>query len=187
MFRGGPHRALLTEVFRSNTVGRVLRASPRLTGEPLPTSVGGDAHIAPPIGVNAPTFCTVSGSGAGAETILNLGHVLLKPYLPTGKEVKKPSGFLRIFGYFLCAQKVTRRGHGHADSATDPVKTQKKPPQQKCCGGWHPMQCIGLCPARPCKPSYNLHRVQQVGCLQHASPLPTSSRIRQPGGLRSTH
>ena len=106
MFRGGPHRALPTEVFRSNTVGRVLRASPRLTGEPLPTSVGGDAHIAPPIGVNAPTFCTVSGSGAGAETILNLGHVLLKLYLPTGKEVKKPSGFLRIFGYFLCAQKV---------------------------------------------------------------------------------
>ena len=123
----------------------------------------------------------------GAETILNLGHVLLKPYLPTGKEVKKPSGFLRIFGYFLCAQKAPRRRHGHADSATDPVKTQKKPPQQKCCGGWHPMQCIGLCPARPCKPSYNLHRVQQVGCLQHASPLPTSSRIRQPGGLRSTH
>ena len=66
-------------------------------------------------------------------------------------------------------------------------KNTKKPPQQKCCGGWHPMQCIGLCPARPCKPSYNLHRVQQVGCLQHASPLPTSSRIRQPGGLRSTH
>ena len=125
MFRGGPHRALPTEVFRLNTVGRVLRAPPRLTGEPLPTSVGGDAHIAPPIGVNAPTFCTVSGSGAGAETILNLGHVLLKPYLPTGKEVKKPSGFLRIFGYFLCAQKVTRQGHGHADSATDPVKTQK--------------------------------------------------------------
>ena len=103
MFRGGPHRALPTEVFRLNTVGRVLRAPPRLTGEPLPTSVGGDAHIAPPIGVNAPTFCTVSGSGAGAETILNLGHVLLKPYLPTGKEVKKPSGFLRIFEYFLCA------------------------------------------------------------------------------------
>ncbi len=66
-------------------------------------------------------------------------------------------------------------------------KNTKKPPQQKCCGGWHPMQCIGLCPARPCKPSYNLHRVQQVGCLQHASPLPTSSRRRQPGGLRSTH
>ena len=61
----------------------------------------------------------------GAETILNLGHVLLKPYLPTGKEVKKPSGFLRIFGYFLCAQKVPRRRHGHADFTTDPVKTQK--------------------------------------------------------------
>ena len=76
-------------------------------------------------GVNAPTFCTVSGSGAGAETILNLGHVLLKPYLPTGKEVKKPSGFLRIFGYFLCAQKVTRRRHGPADFTTNSVKTQK--------------------------------------------------------------
>lgn len=125
MFRGGPHRAIPTEVFRLNTVGRVLRAPPRLTGEPLPTSVGGDAHIAPPIGVNAPTFCTVSGSGVGAETILNLGHVLLKPYLPTGKEVKKPSGFLRIFGYFLCAQKGTRQGHGPADFTTNslPKKT----------------------------------------------------------------
>ena len=119
MFRGGPHRTLPAEVFWLNTVGRVLRAPPRLTGKPLPTSVGGDAHFAPPIGVNAPTFCTVSGSGAGAETILNLGHVLLKPYLPTGKEVKKPSGFLRIFGYFLCAQKVTRRGHGPADFTTN--------------------------------------------------------------------
>ena len=113
-----------TEFFQPKIVGRGPCAPPHLTGNPLPTSVGGDTHIAPPIGVNAPTFCTVSGSGAGAETILNLGHVLLKPYLPTGKEVKKPSGFLRIFGYFLCAQKVPRRRHGPADFTSN--SPQKK-------------------------------------------------------------
>ena len=32
----------------------------------------------PAIGVNAPTFCMFSGSGANAETILPLGHVLPK-------------------------------------------------------------------------------------------------------------
>ena len=31
-------------------------------------------------------------------------------------------GFLRIFGDFLCAQKVTRRRHGQADSATSHAK-----------------------------------------------------------------
>ena len=47
LFRGGPHRALPTEVFRLNTVGRVLRAPPRLTGKPLPTSVGGRCPLRP--------------------------------------------------------------------------------------------------------------------------------------------
>ena len=94
-------------------------ATSLLPGELLATAEGGDANIDPPLGVNDPTLCTVSGSGAVGETLLNLGQVLLKPYLPTGKEVKKPSGFLRIFGYFLCAQKVTRRRHGHADFTTN--------------------------------------------------------------------
>ena len=54
-----------------------------------------------------------------AEPILNLGHVLPIPYLPTEKEVKKPCGFLRIFGYFLCAQKVPKdaqEAHGFLTS-----------------------------------------------------------------------
>ena len=32
----------------------------------------GDAHIAPPIGAQSPIFQNISGSGAGAETILDL-------------------------------------------------------------------------------------------------------------------
>mgnify|MGYP007021780059 CR=1 FL=1 len=85
-----------------------------------------------------PTFHIVSGSGAGAETILNLGHVLLKPYLPTGKEVKKPSGFLRIFGSFLCAQKGTRRRHGPANFTTN---SPKKEPD-RC--GHRPLQILWI-------------------------------------------
>ena len=100
--------------------------------------VGGDAHIAPPVGATAFTFQSVSGSGAEGETILNLGHVLPIPYLPTQKEVKKPCGFLRIFGYFLCAQKVPHRRHGHADSTAssqpkhrNPISSHRRKPSRR--------------------------------------------------------
>lgn len=56
-----------------------------------------------------PTFHTVSGSGAGGETIQSLGHVLQISRLSTKKEVQKPYGFWRAFGYFSHAGKVTRR------------------------------------------------------------------------------
>ena len=61
------------------------------------------------------------------QTILHLGHVLPIPYLPTEKEVKKPCGFLHIFGYFLCALKVPRRRHGHADSIASPQLKHRNP------------------------------------------------------------
>ena len=41
------------------------------------------------------------------------------------------------------------------------------------------------CPAPAVWPRYNLHQNGQVGRLRLASPLPTSSRRRQPGGLRT--
>ena len=78
-----------------------------------------------PKGTRAPKFCKVSGSGAGGRTILNLGIVLPKPHMPTGKEVQKPCGFWRAFGYFSRAGKVPRRRHGPADSTTN--LTQKYP------------------------------------------------------------
>ena len=42
----------------------------------------------------------MSGSGAGGETILHFDHVLPKPYLPTGKEVKKPWFLARFWVLF---------------------------------------------------------------------------------------
>ena len=56
-----------------------------------------------------PTFHTVSGSGAGGETIQSLGHVLQISRLSTKKEVQKPYGFWRAFGYFSRVGKVPRR------------------------------------------------------------------------------
>ena len=45
------------------------------------------------------------------------------------KRKSRNLGFLRIFGDFLCAQKVTRRRHGHADSPTNsPPKTHDSQP-----------------------------------------------------------
>ena len=41
-----------TEFFRPKIVGRGPCAPPHLTGNPLPTSVGGDTHIAPPFDQN---------------------------------------------------------------------------------------------------------------------------------------
>ena len=46
--------------------------------------------------------------------------------------------------------------------------------------------CIERAPRRPCRPRYNLHLYGQVGRLQLALPLPTSSRGMRPGGLRTT-
>ena len=128
-----------------------------------------------------------ASSGAVAETILNLGHVLPRIPLADREGSQETIRFLAHLWVLSVRTESTPPEAWTSRFRHRSRKNTKKPPQQKCCGGWHPMQCIGLCPARPCKPSYNLHRVQQVGCLQHASPLPTSSRIRQPGGLRSTH
>ncbi len=50
----------------------------------MPTSARTKEHYAPP-------FHTVSGSGAEGETIQSLGCVLPKTYMPTEKEVQKPS------------------------------------------------------------------------------------------------
>ena len=45
------------------------------------------------------------------------------------KRKSRNLGSLRIFGDFLCAQKVTRRRHGHADSPTNsPPKTHDSQP-----------------------------------------------------------
>ena len=45
------------------------------------------------------------------------------------KRKSRNLGFLRIIGDFLCAQKVTRRRHGHADSPTNsPPKTHDSQP-----------------------------------------------------------
>ena len=63
----------------------------------------------PAIGENAPIFCMVSGSGAGRQTIQNLGNGLPKVTLIDGKGSPETIGFWRIFGNFLCVQKVTRR------------------------------------------------------------------------------
>ena len=44
-----------TEFFRPKIVGRGPCAPPHLTGNPLPTSIGGDTHIAPPFDQNIPS------------------------------------------------------------------------------------------------------------------------------------
>ena len=71
-------------------------------------------------------FCKVSGSGAGRQTILNFDTVLPTPHLPTGRK-SRSLGFLRIFGDFLCAQKVTRRRPNRPISP--PVPRQNKHPR----------------------------------------------------------
>ena len=61
-----------------------------------------------------PTFHTVSGSGAGGETIQSLGHVLQISRLSTKKEVQKPYGFWRAFGYFSRVGGRTSRFNCHS-------------------------------------------------------------------------
>ncbi len=84
----------------------------------------------PAFDVTAPTFQSVSGSGAEGKTILSFGHILQIPNLSTGKEVQKPYGFLRIFGYFLCAQKVPRRRPGKPIYPPLPARTKKHAPAE---------------------------------------------------------
>ena len=93
------------EIFR--TLRRGTWVPPRPTGKSLPTSVGGDAHIAlsldrkapanfvgggvpdaPPCGAQTPTFQIISGSGAGRKSILHLGTVLQIPRLSAGEDSK---------------------------------------------------------------------------------------------------
>ena len=63
----------------------------------------------PAIGETAPTFQSISGSGAEGETILNLGYGLPNPPLADRKRKSRNLGFLRAFGHFTRAGKVTRR------------------------------------------------------------------------------
>lgn len=63
----------------------------------------------PAIGETAPTFQSISGSGAEGETILNLGYGLPNPPLADRKRKSRNLGFLRAFGHFSRAGKVTRR------------------------------------------------------------------------------
>ena len=53
-----------------------------------------DVGIAPPIGATAPTFRTVSGSGAEAETIQNLGYGLPRILLTDRKGSQETIRFL---------------------------------------------------------------------------------------------
>ena len=77
-----------------------------------------------------PTFHTVSGSGAGGETIQSLGHVLQISRLSTKKEVQKPYGFWRAFGYFSRVGKVPPPEAEPADSITHPKPKQKQQPAE---------------------------------------------------------
>ena len=63
----------------------------------------------PAIGETAPTFQSISGSGAEGETILNLGYGLPNPPLADRKRKSRNLGFLRAFGHFSRAGQVTRR------------------------------------------------------------------------------
>ena len=73
-----------------------------------------------------PTFHTVSGSGAGGETIQSLGHVLQISRLSTKKEVQKPYGFWHAFGYFSRVGKVPRRRQDKPIQLPFPPKKQSR-------------------------------------------------------------
>ena len=73
-----------------------------------------------------PTFHTVSGSGAGGETIQSLGLVLQISRLSTKKEVQKPYGFWRAFGYFSRVGKVPRRRQDKPIQLPFPPKKQSR-------------------------------------------------------------
>ena len=46
--------------------------------------------------------------------------------------------------------------------------------------------CLHILNAAVSYTQLDVYKRQQVGCLQRALPLPTSSRRQQPGGLRTT-
>ena len=77
----------------------------------------------PAIGETAPTFQSISGSGAEGETILNLGYGLPNPPLADRKRKSRNLGFLRAFGHFSRAGKVTRRRQNRPIQLPIPPKT----------------------------------------------------------------
>ena len=110
-------------------------SAPTTLNEPLRR---GRCPHRPAIGANTPTFQTVSGSGASAETILHLMPLAWNSQ-PCGthpnslicawraEEVQKPSGFWRrsLVTFFRRRKKVTRRRHRntnffHPDQKTAP-------------------------------------------------------------------
>ena len=82
----------------------------------------------PAIGETAPTFQSISGSGAEGETILNLGYGLPNPPLADRKRKSRNLGFLRAFGYFSRAGKVTRRRQNQP--IPPPIHARRNPPQR---------------------------------------------------------
>ena len=59
-------------------------------------------------------------------TILSLGHVLQISHLSTKKEVQKPYGFWRAFGYFSRVGKVPRRRQDKPIQLPFPPKKQSR-------------------------------------------------------------
>lgn len=92
--------------------------SPRhSTAKPLLTSVGAASPTPRASNVQAPTFQSVSGSGASVETILNLGTIL--PKIPLvdrkGRYTVVSADSRHAFRCFSRAGEVPRRRHGQAD------------------------------------------------------------------------
>lgn len=112
----------------------------------------GDAHIAPLIEANTPTFRTVCGSGANAEAIPHL-----RPFAKSSKRVGRTPTILNVRGalrksrspdfwrrflytFCRCWQKVCRRRHGDTDRPALPAYTAKLPDNARagtpaCCAG----------------------------------------------------
>ena len=89
--------------------------------------VGGDAHVAPPVGATAFTFQSVSGSGAEGETILNLGHVLPKIPLVDRQGSPETIRFLVRFWLLFPRGKSNPPEAIPADSIASPQLKHRNP------------------------------------------------------------
>ena len=81
-----------------------------------------DVGIVPPIGATAPTFRTVSGSGAEAETIQNLGYGLQRILLTDRKGSQETIRFLAHLWVLSVRTESTPPEAGQADSTTNPTR-----------------------------------------------------------------
>ena len=80
----------------------------------------------PAIGETAPTFCAVSGSGAGRQTILSLGTVLPKIPLVDEKGSPETIRFLARFWVLFPRGKSARRGQEKPIQLPFPPKKQSR-------------------------------------------------------------